>query len=90
MLAEELFTSFSARSRPEPDVSMGHDASVQCGGGERTVGFFVATVPSLPGCHTQACLLDPLMDRVPEAIELTIELEGEPAVGLILARLQPG
>ena len=54
------------------------------------MGFFVATVPSLPGCHTQARLLDPLMDRVPEAIELTIELEAEPAVGLILARLQPG
>ena len=44
----------------------------------------------LAGCHTQSRLLDPLMDRVPEAIELTIELEGEPAVGLILARLQPG
>lgn len=27
-------------------------------------GFFVATVPSLPGCHTQARSLDQLMERV--------------------------
>jgi len=33
-------------------------------------GFFVATVPSLPGCHTQARSLDQLMERVREAIEL--------------------
>ena len=32
-------------------------------------GFFVATVPSLPGCHTQARSLDQLMERVREAIE---------------------
>jgi predicted RNase H-like HicB family nuclease len=25
-------------------------------------GFFVATVPALPGCHTQATSLDPLME----------------------------
>lgn len=40
--------------------------------------FFVATVPSLPGCHTQARSLDQLMERVREAIELYIEVEGEP------------
>ena len=32
--------------------------------------FFVATVPALPGCHTQATSLDPLMARIKEAIEL--------------------
>jgi predicted RNase H-like HicB family nuclease len=36
-------------------------------------GFFVATVPSLPGCHTQAKSLDELMVRVREAIELCIK-----------------
>ena len=41
-------------------------------------GFFVATVPSLPGCHTQARSLDQLMERVREAIELYIEVEDEP------------
>ncbi len=42
-------------------------------------GFFVATLPSLPGCHTQARSLDQLMERVREAIELYLEVEGEPA-----------
>ena len=44
-----------------------------------TEGYFVATVPRLPGCHTQARSLDQLMERVREAIELYLEVEGEPA-----------
>lgn len=32
-------------------------------------GFFVATVPELKGCHTQAKSLDLLMRRVKEAIK---------------------
>jgi predicted RNase H-like HicB family nuclease len=36
-------------------------------------GYFVATVPALPGCHTQARSLDELMSRVKEAIELCLE-----------------
>jgi predicted RNase H-like HicB family nuclease len=39
-------------------------------------GFFVATVPALPGCHTQAKSLDQLMERIKEAIELCLEVEG--------------
>ncbi len=39
-------------------------------------GFFVATVPELKGCHTQAKSLDLLMKRVKEAIELCLEVEG--------------
>jgi predicted RNase H-like HicB family nuclease len=39
-------------------------------------GFFVATVPALPGCHTQAKSLDQLMERVKEAIELFLEVAG--------------
>ena len=38
-------------------------------------GFFVASVPSLRGCHTQAKSLDVLMKRIKEAIELCIEVE---------------
>ena len=38
-------------------------------------GFFVASVPTLGGCHTQAKSLDVLMKRVREAIELCLELE---------------
>ncbi len=39
-------------------------------------GYFVASVPSLPGCHTQAKSLDELMDRIREAIELCLDVEG--------------
>ncbi len=38
--------------------------------------YYVATVPDLPGCHTQARSLDALMKRVKEAIELCLEVEG--------------
>lgn len=38
-------------------------------------GFFVATVPSLSGCHTQARSLDELMARIKEAIELCLEVQ---------------
>jgi predicted RNase H-like HicB family nuclease len=41
-------------------------------------GYYVATVPELRGCHTQAKSLDTLMKRVREAIELCLEIEGEP------------
>ena len=43
-----------------------------------TEGFYVASVPQLPGCHTQAESLDELMDRVREAIALCLEVQGEP------------
>ncbi|MBO3841713.1 MAG: type II toxin-antitoxin system HicB family antitoxin [Candidatus Brockarchaeota archaeon] len=33
-------------------------------------GYYVASVPELPGCHTQAKTLDELTDRIREAIEL--------------------
>ena len=42
-------------------------------------GYFVASVPALRGCHTQAKSLDVLMKRVKEAIALCIEVE-EPVV----------
>ncbi|MBN1842103.1 MAG: type II toxin-antitoxin system HicB family antitoxin [Deltaproteobacteria bacterium] len=38
-------------------------------------GYFVATVPALRGCHTQAKSLDVLMKRIREAIELCLEVE---------------
>lgn len=43
---------------------------------ERDVdGYFVASVPELPGCHTQAKSLDRLHERITEAIELCLEDE---------------
>jgi predicted RNase H-like HicB family nuclease len=39
-------------------------------------GFYVASVPELKGCHTQARSLDMLMNRIKEAIELCLEVQG--------------
>ena len=36
-------------------------------------GYYVATVPALRGCHTQAKTLDTLMKRLREVIELCLE-----------------
>ena len=38
-------------------------------------GYFVASVPDLRGCHTQAKSLDALMKRIREVIELCLEDE---------------
>ena len=38
-------------------------------------GYYVATVPALKGCHTQAKSLDELMVRIKEATELYLENE---------------
>lgn len=43
-------------------------------------GFYVASVPALPGCHTQAKSLEELEGRIAEAIELWLEdAASEPA-----------
>jgi len=36
-------------------------------------GYYVATVHSLPGCHTQAKSLDVLIERTKEAIKLYLD-----------------
>ena len=40
-------------------------------------GYYVASVPALRGCHTQAKSLDQVMSRVREAVELCLEDQGE-------------
>lgn len=40
-------------------------------------GYYVASVPALKGCHTQAKSLDGLMERIREAIELCLEVQEE-------------
>jgi len=37
-------------------------------------GYYVAEVPELKGCHTQARSLDELMERIKEAIQLCLEV----------------
>jgi predicted RNase H-like HicB family nuclease len=51
-------------------------------------GFFVATVPGLAGCHTQAKTLDALMKRAKEAIELCLESDSTEADPLELVGIQ--
>ena len=40
-------------------------------------GYYVASVPAIRGCHTQAKSLDELVTRIREAIELCLEVEGK-------------
>jgi len=40
-------------------------------------GIYVASVPELPGCHTQAETLDELNTHIKEAIELYLEVRSE-------------
>jgi predicted RNase H-like HicB family nuclease len=47
-----------------------------------TEGFYVASVPALHGCHTQARSLDVLMERVQEVISLCMEEQGTPPESL--------
>ena len=37
-------------------------------------GYYVGSVPELPGCHTQAKTLEQLLERIREAIELCLEV----------------
>jgi predicted RNase H-like HicB family nuclease len=51
-------------------------------------GFYVASVPQLHGCHTQGRSLDEVMVRIREAIELCLEVEGNPASSLEFVGIQ--
>lgn len=51
-------------------------------------GFFVASVPALAGCHTQARSLDDLMERIKEAIELCLEVDNIEAQQLDVVGVQ--
>ena len=51
-------------------------------------GFYVASVPELPGCHTQAKSLDELMRRVEEAVKLCLEVQGEDVSGNVFVGVQ--
>ncbi len=51
-------------------------------------GYYIASVPALPGCHTQAGSLDELDRRIREAIELCLEVEGFPESNLEFVGIQ--
>ena len=39
-------------------------------------GYYVGSVPVLPGCHTQGKSIDQLLERMQEAIGLWLEVNG--------------
>jgi len=57
---------------------------------EEETGGYVASVPSLPGCHTQAETLDELMSNVQEAIQLYLETLDEDEKRELLKRKVSG
>ena len=40
-------------------------------------GYYVASIQELKGCHTQARSLDDLMERIREAAELCLTVQGQ-------------
>ena len=42
-------------------------------------GYYVGSVPALPGCHTQGMSIDQLLERMQEAIALWLEVDRGPA-----------
>ena len=40
-------------------------------------GYLVGSVPTLKGCHTQARSMDELIERLKEAIQLCLEVQGK-------------
>ena len=51
-------------------------------------GCYVASVPQLQGCHTQARSLDVLMERIREAIQLCLDVRGEAEASLEFVGVQ--
>ena len=51
-------------------------------------GMYVASVPQLPGCHTDATSIDDLMVEIREAIELYLQAEGQEPSNLEFVGIQ--
>lgn len=51
-------------------------------------GILVASVPAIPGCHTQARSMDELMERIKEAVLLCLEASGEEPAPLEFVGIQ--
>ncbi|MFH0927248.1 MAG: type II toxin-antitoxin system HicB family antitoxin [Candidatus Micrarchaeota archaeon] len=49
-------------------------------------GYFIASVPAIPKCHTQGKTVEQAMERIREAIQLC--LEEEPSQGYQLVGIQ--
>ena len=51
-------------------------------------GYYIASVPQIPGCHTPARSLDEVTQRIREAIELCLGVEGAPEQNLEFIGIQ--
>jgi len=51
-------------------------------------GYYIADVPELKGCHTQARSLDELMERIKEAIQLCLEVYKDDTSSTYLVGIQ--
>jgi len=51
-------------------------------------GYYIASVPQMPDCHTQGQSLDEVTKRIREAIELCLEVEGAPEQDLEFIGIQ--
>jgi predicted RNase H-like HicB family nuclease len=51
-------------------------------------GYYVASVPQIPACHTQVRSLDEVTQRIREAIELCLEAEDTPEHALEFIGIQ--
>lgn len=52
-------------------------------------GYYVGSVPALPGCHTQGDSIDQLLERMQEAIALWLEVEGDEMQGRLKGSATP-
>ena len=51
-------------------------------------GYYVASVPQIPSCHTQARSLDEVTERIRDAIAFCLEVEGAPEQELEFVGIQ--
>ncbi len=51
-------------------------------------GYYLASVPEIPACHTQARSLDEATERIREAIHLCLEVEDTPEQDLEFVGIQ--
>jgi predicted RNase H-like HicB family nuclease len=51
-------------------------------------GYYVASVPQIPACHSQGRSLDEVMGRIREAIALFLEVGGAPGQELEFVGIQ--
>lgn len=70
--------------RADPTMAQDYDVLIE----QDEQGNLVASVPALPGCHTQARSLDQLMLRVKEAIALCLEERGQAPSNLTFVGIQ--